>query len=692
MRVSLSLELITALLLSFSTFAVGHVVQKRQICLEDGYLQGMQNDGIDATPFCSSWLGIPLVTRTVRTVTPTVTSVRTIQTTRLATARTSGTTTATITSTSYIPAVPRVYRRDIVPRDAAPGPTAKALDYVNLARRADSQNITSIISALSSACSCLEIPQSTTRVSVTATPSTRTLTAYDITSSITTVSRIFSVTAYTTITVVTGAPSSSEPLPATSSVPGTTATVVLPTSAGSTTGSLTTSLPGSSGAADTRTGLLTSTIFNATGSLLPTIPVNSTVVSPTNSSILSGTGSVNTRTGLQPTTSAPFSNGTASTAVSGTGSLPTTVPSNSTVLGGTGSLGTGSGAVSSTSGPYSNGTASTAISGTGSLPTTVPSNSTVLGGTGSLGTRTGALSSTAGPYPNGTSTSVAAGTGIVPTTTPVTNSTAVQLSNTAVPSGTGILDTRTGLLPTSTPPFVNSSSGINSETGYLSPTIPIPTALPTTARPANITFDSRTGRLTSTASHNGVPPSLTSTSTTSTTTTPTTNHPPPINTCVTTPPIVNGGFETFNGTRSPGWKSSSAGGNITFINEASTTLNPSHSGNRAALIKTFSNSGSLILMETIPICAGVTYDFSAWVRRPIAKAGCEVIFILGGSIVSSQIVSKTTATYEQMTGTYGPRASFVKLELVAFVDCDEVGYGVPYGEVYLDDVSLIAQA
>ena len=45
---------------------------KRAECAQDGYLIALQNNPVEASPFCSTYIGIPLATSTVGTIVPTV--------------------------------------------------------------------------------------------------------------------------------------------------------------------------------------------------------------------------------------------------------------------------------------------------------------------------------------------------------------------------------------------------------------------------------------------------------------------------------------------------------------------------------------------------------------------------------------------------------------------------------------------
>ncbi|MCJ1336407.1 hypothetical protein MMC09_001683 [Bachmanniomyces sp. S44760] len=129
-----------------------------QVCLLDDYLLALQEFSIDATPFCSSFISIPLLTAittdatarsTVITVTTTTSTMYSIETE------------AGVVVTSTYTTIEQAGQK----KRAAITARAVLADSHPLEIIASSAcNDTSIDSALSSGCSCLHIPPSTTTV------------------------------------------------------------------------------------------------------------------------------------------------------------------------------------------------------------------------------------------------------------------------------------------------------------------------------------------------------------------------------------------------------------------------------------------------------------------------------------------------------------------------------------------------
>jgi hypothetical protein len=75
MHLSLQLSLLaSAVLLSLAVPSRANPFSfyKRAGCAQDGYLLALQNDPAEASPFCSTYIGIPLATATIGTIIPTV--------------------------------------------------------------------------------------------------------------------------------------------------------------------------------------------------------------------------------------------------------------------------------------------------------------------------------------------------------------------------------------------------------------------------------------------------------------------------------------------------------------------------------------------------------------------------------------------------------------------------------------------
>ncbi|KAJ9631762.1 hypothetical protein H2203_000162 [Taxawa tesnikishii (nom. ined.)] len=188
--------------------------QDQEVCVYDDYLNGLSSLSSLGTAFCSQWISVEAATVT-EDYTPTVTATDTfstsISTTTILT-RVTPVETATTTSTTTIPAG---VKRDaqttaaarLIPRDA----DAIALFVRDVLDIGSATQNATMAASLSSACSCMDIPQTNTTVTYTNEATTATLSArVDVVTTVTTTRT--AATQTTTTTVLAAVPAEPTPL------------------------------------------------------------------------------------------------------------------------------------------------------------------------------------------------------------------------------------------------------------------------------------------------------------------------------------------------------------------------------------------------------------------------------------------------------------------------------------------------
>ncbi|KAI9886085.1 MAG: hypothetical protein M1823_002103 [Watsoniomyces obsoletus] len=178
------------------------------VCIPDAFNLALTSFSAEATPFCSDFISISDVTSTAGTTTPVETSIPTITSFATVTVLSSGTTTQlvteTITAIADVIGNPPIVKRDRFAPEVAVW-VQRAYDVAAgksqpLVRR---QGDFDVSSALSSACTCLDVFPSTTTITATASTSTRVITAVDrlrttVTQGV--VTELSTTTVFTTIT------------------------------------------------------------------------------------------------------------------------------------------------------------------------------------------------------------------------------------------------------------------------------------------------------------------------------------------------------------------------------------------------------------------------------------------------------------------------------------------------------------
>jgi hypothetical protein len=108
------------------------------------------------------------------------------------------------------------------------------------------------------------------------------------------------------------------------------------------------------------------------------------------------------------------------------------------------------------------------------------------------------------------------------------------------------------------------------------------------------------------------------------------------------------------------------------------TYSDAHSGRRVARFTPRQYSGSLELTQTIPLCPGIGYIFSFWVKRT-GISTCAFNLVLNNGYV---IVENDSVDWEKLEGyaTSAVMDGVLKFQ----ISCN----GFPYPRLYIDDVQV----
>lgn len=164
--------------------------------------------------------------------------------------------------------------------------------------------------------------------------------------------------------------------------------------------------------------------------------------------------------------------------------------------------------------------------------------------------------------------------------------------------------------------------------------------------------------------------------------------------CTLTSVIRNSGFEDSSGNSSP-WNIISSQGNGQTDNRVGVPANPTRSGTRSLLfrIPRSDNANSFItIAQSVRMCVGRRYNFSAWTRSTNAESRCAATFSIDGVTLATSDPNSALRTWTQTTAEYMPTVEFQPVSVRVVCPGTADGAAEGFEDFWLDDVEMTLAA